>query len=315
MTVSWRNRFGRRALVGAGVAVLAAASMAAMAEPQCHTCSPSPPPPPPPPHNSCCQTPKNVVVNVPGVSVAAANVRVGASSTAFAAAGATATTAAGIVVSSGASGGASGFAFAGGGGGYYANAGVAQSSISNLTLDGGYDTRTVEEEVSSVETYCLDKLVEELQKRPVQAMCIDDKGTPHPASRTDDSTDVRSNYNGEIYRCIAGTHMQVTLGRVENGAATFATGESFECAKGEALWHSAGGNLSCRPQTPERNCNERSLLRKYGPGVKMIEVASKKTFCEPATRTNVTKVAKQVKTPRVIAAGDLVLDGGVGQGY
>lgn len=308
MTVSWRH-----IAVGAGVAAIAAMSLAAMADAQCGACRPPSPPPPPPPHNSCCQTPKNVVVNVPGVNVAAANVRLGASSTAYAAASANATTAAGIVVSSGASGG--GFAFAGGGGGYYANAGVAQSSISNLTLDGGYETRTVEEEIAMTETYCIDKIIEEMQMRPVQAMCVDDKGAPHPASRTDDSREVRPNFNGEIYRCVAGTHMQVTMGKVETGAATFATGETFECAKGEALWHAPGGKLSCRPQTPERNCNERSLLRKYGPGVKMVEVSARKTYCEPATRTNVSKVAKQVKVARTIAAGDLVLDGGVGQGY
>ncbi|HEV7690471.1 MAG TPA: hypothetical protein VGO52_06605 [Hyphomonadaceae bacterium] len=308
MTVSWRHT-----LIGTGVAALAAVSLAAVANAQCGTCRPPSPPPPPPPHNSCCQTPKNVVVNVPGVNVAAANVRVGASSTAYAAASASATTAAGIVVSSGASGG--GYAFGGGGGGYYSNSGVAQSSISNLTLDGGYETKTVEEEVAMTENYCIDKIIEDIQMRPVQAMCIDDKGTPHPASRTDDSRDVRSNFKGELYRCIAGTHMQVTMGKVENGAATFASGETFECAKGEALWHAPGGNLSCRPQAPERNCNERSLLRKYGPGVKMVEVSAKKTYCEPATRTNVQKVAKQVKVPRAIAAGDLALDGGVGQGY
>src|SRR5690242_16406569 len=100
MTVSWRNRLGRHTLVGTGVAALAALSLAAIADAQCGTCRPPSPPPPPPPHNSCCQTPKNVVVNVPGVNVAAANVYVGASSTAYASANATATTAAGIVVSS-----------------------------------------------------------------------------------------------------------------------------------------------------------------------------------------------------------------------
>ena len=47
----------------------------------------------------------------------------------------------------------------------------------------------------------------------------------------------------------------------------------------------------------------------------MVEVSGKKTYCEPATRTNVQKVAKLVKVPRAIAAGDLALDGGVGQGY
>ena len=305
MTVSWRHM-----LAGAGVAVLAAGGLSATGQsPGC--CRP-PSPPPPPPSNHCCQTPSNVVVNVPGVSVAAANVRVGASTSVIAAAGVSATTSAGVVVSGGSSGGA--YAF-GGGGGYYSNPGVSQSSISGLTLDGGYETKTVEEEIATTESYCLDRIIEEIKMRPVQAMCIDDKNTPHPASRVDGAVEVSPTFNGEIYRCIAGTHMQVTLGTVENGAASFASGETFSCVKGESLWHSKGGQLVCRPQAPERNCNERSLLRKYGPGVKMIEVASKKTWCEPATRTNVAKIAKQVKIPRAIAAGDLVLDGGVGQGY
>ena len=73
--------------------------------------------------------------------------------------------------------------------------------------------------------------------------------------------------------------------------------------------------MQCRTQTPERNCNERSLLRKYGPGVKLVKVSTKKTICEPATRQTMTKVVKEVKVARPIASGNLVLDGGVGQGY
>ncbi len=308
MSVSWRHM-----LAASGIAVLAAGGLSAMGEPQCRTCAPPPSPPPPPPHTSCCQTPRNLVVNVPGVSVAAANVRVGASTSVIAAAGVSTTLSSGVVVSGGASGGS--YVIGGGGGGVYVNPGVGSSSISGLQLDGGYDTRTVEEAVESTESYCIDRIIEELQVRPVQAMCVDDKNTPHPASRVDDEIQVDGQYNGEVYRCLAGSHMQVTLGKMENGAASFASGETFSCAKGESLWHARGGVLSCRPQIPERNCNERSLLRKFGPGVKLIEVAGKKAYCEPATRTKVTKVAREIKVPRAIAAGDLQLDGGVGQGY
>jgi hypothetical protein len=309
MGVSWRHM-----LAGASVAVAAAggltAAMSAVA--QCGGgCSPSPPPPPP--RNNCCNTPRNLIVNVPGVSVAAANVNVGATSTVVASAGVSTTLSSGVVVSGG--GSASGYAYGGGGGGFYSNPGVSQSSISGLAVNGGYDTTLVEEELSMTENYCIDKIVEELKVRPVQAMCVDDTNTPHPASRVDGGTEVDSNYNGEVYRCVAGSHMQVTLGQLVDGAATFTQGETFSCKKGEALWHTKGGQLACRPQTPERNCNERSLLRKYGPGVKLVEVASKKNICEPATRTKVTKVQKEVKVPRVIPPGNLVLDGGVGQGY
>lgn len=73
--------------------------------------------------------------------------------------------------------------------------------------------------------------------------------------------------------------------------------------------------VQCRTQSPERNCNERSLLRKYGPGVKLVEVTTKKTICEPATRQTMAKVVMEVKVAKPVAPGDLVLDRGVGQGY
>jgi hypothetical protein len=306
MNVSWRHM-----LAAGGIAVLGASGLTAVGQGSPGCCRPPSPPPPPP--NHCCQTPKNVVVNVPGVSVAAANVRVGASSMAIAQAGAASQAGAGSFASGGASAG--GIVFAGGGGGGYGNAGVTQSSISNLMLDGGYETRLVEEEVTAFENYCIDKIKEAIETRPVQALCIDDKNTPHPASRLDDGANVSANFQGELYRCIAGTHMQVTLGHLEGGSPSFASGETFSCRKGESLWHSRGGQLSCRTQTAERNCNERSLLRKFGPGVKLVQVASKSTICEPAQRTKVTKVAKEVKVSRAIAGGNLILDGGVGQGY
>jgi hypothetical protein len=108
--------------------------------------------------------------------------------------------------------------------------------------------------------------------------------------------------------------MQVTLGEMIDGKASFDTGETFSCGKGEALYHSRGGVLQCRIQA-ERDCNERSLLRKFGPGIKLVNMPSQKAICEPTRRQTVTKVVKEVKVPRPVATGSLVLDGGVGQGY
>lgn len=307
MNVSWRHM-----LAGAGVATFAATvALTAMGQ-QCNSCAPPSPPPPPPPVTNCCQAPRNITVNVPGVNVATANVNVGATSTVIASAGVSTTLSSGVVVSGGASAGAG---FFGGGGGSYSNPGVAQSTISGLAVDGGYETRLVEEAIRGTEEYCVDKIVEEFKTRPVQALCIDDRNTPHPASRVDGELSVTGNYNGELYRCVAGTHMQVTLGEMINGKASFDTGETFSCGKGEALYHSRGGVLQCRIQVAERNCNERSLLRKFGPGVKLVSMPVKKTICEPARRETITKVVKEVKVPRPVVAGDLVLDGGVGQGY
>ena len=307
MNVSWRHM-----LAGAGVATFAATvALTAMGQ-QCNSCAPPSPPPPPPPVTGCCQAPRNITVNVPGVNVATANVNVGATSTVVASAGVSTTLSSGVVVSGGASGGAS---FFGGGGGYYSNPGVAQSTINGLAVDGGYETRLVEEAIRGTEEYCVDKIVEEFRTRPVQALCIDDRNTPHPASRVDGELSVSGNYTGELYRCVAGTHMQVTLGEMIDGKANFDTGETFSCGKGEALYHSRGGVLQCRIQVAERNCNERSLLRKFGPGVKLVSMPVKKKICEPAKRETITKVVKEVKVPRPVVAGDLVLDGGVGQGY
>ena len=288
MNVSWRHM-----LAAASAAALAAGGVAVAGPPGgCHS-SCSPPPPPPPPSHGCCQTPSNLIVNVPGVSVATANVNVGATSTVVAAAGVSTTLSSGVVVSGG---GSAGSIVYGGGGGYYSNSAVPQSSIGNLNV--------------FAEDYCIDKIVEELQARPVQALCIDDANTPHPASRLDDAANVDANYEGEVFRCVAGTHMQVTVGHIKDGKASFDAGDTFSCVKGESLWHSKGGVLQCRMQTPERNCNERSLLRKFGPGVKIVQVATKKNFCEPAG-----KVAGATRIPRAVAAGSLVLDGGVGQGF
>lgn len=211
--------------------------------------------------------------------------------------------------------GAGAGAFFGGGGGYYSNPGVSQSTISGLSVEGGYETRLVEEDVLGFEEICVDKAVAEFRTRPVQALCIDDRNTPHPASRVDGESSVVTGYSGEIYRCMVGTRMQVTLGEMVNGAASFERGETFSCAKSEALFHTRGGELQCRPQTPERDCNERSLLRKSGPGIKLVSMPSQKLICEPTTRQTVTKVVKEVKVPLSVATGNLVLDGGVGQGY
>lgn len=308
MSVSWRHR-----LAGAGLATaIATVALTAVGQ-SCSTCGPVSPPPPPPPPGACCQAPRNLTVNVPGVNVATANIRVGATSLAVASANASSMATAGVYGQTSASGGAG--VFFGGGGGYYSNPGVAASTISNLTVNGGYETKLVEEELRGIEEICVDRIVEQMHTRPVQAVCIDDRNTPHPASRVDGKISVDARQSGEIYRCMAGTHMQVTVGEMVEGKTSFDKADTFSCAKGEALWHGAGGVIQCRRQTPERDCNERSLLRKYGPGVKLVQVATKKTICEPTMRPTINKVFKEVKVARPVAAGNLVLDGGVGQGY
>lgn len=119
----------------------------------------------------------------------------------------------------------------------------------------------------------------------IQAICIDATGNPHPASQTFAGA-VREDYDGEIYRCIAGTSMRYTL-----------DGRSYDCAQGQALWY-RDGRVECRQQIARRACNERSLLRRFGPGDKMVRIRDTET--------------REVRTETTFN-GAMTMDGGVGQ--
>ena len=121
----------------------------------------------------------------------------------------------------------------------------------------------------------------------IQAICLDATNNPHPASQTFAGRDVGHDYRGEIYRCMSGTRMRYTV-----------DGRSYDCAQGEALWYE-NNRVECRPQIARRPCNERSLLRRFGPGDKIVRVRDTE---ERATRTETT------------FNGAMTMDGGVGQG-
>jgi hypothetical protein len=121
-----------------------------------------------------------------------------------------------------------------------------------------------------------------IEKVVIQAFCFDTKEVPHPASQVFAEREIAESYSGEVYRCIAGAHMQVTIAPFRE-EISFANGKTLVCHEGEALWYSAGGgegmreseggragHLACRPQIPARDCNERSLLRRFGAGIKVL---------------------------------------------
>lgn len=203
-----------------------------------------------------------------------------------------------------------------GGGGYFSVPGVAPTTIGALNVEGNVETylETITEEVATTEEYCEETVSMSRAMRAVQAVCIDDKGAPHPASQVIGEKKISGTYGGEVFRCMAGTHMQVTLGSVDKGHSSFAHGETFSCRKGEALVHKAGGHLACSPQKPQRSCNERSLLRRHGPGIKLIESTVKAKTCIPKTRTVMRPVQRQVERVRQVKGQPMVFDGGVGQG-
>lgn len=263
----------------------------------------------------CCNNrPSGHGVVVPGVNVAGPNVTITGSNVRVNQGSVITSTQSYLSTSVASS--SSGGVYASGGGGYYAAQAVKPTSIGALNVEGGDETyfETVTEKVPTTEEYCVDQISVQKALKPVQAVCLDDKGTPHPASRIDSSQRVAPGYSGELYRCMAGTSMMVTLGSVEDGKTSFAHGQSFACQKGEALVHQPGGDLVCKPQAPQRDCNERSLLRRHGPGVKVVETSSRVSTCVPQTRTVLKTVQKQVERTRITAAKPMVFDGGVGQG-
>jgi hypothetical protein len=210
------------------------------------SCGCTPPPccaPPTPPSPPCCSPVQNIVV--PGVNVFVApsvNVQVNASAGASAEAGASAQTQ----------------TYVGGGG---SASMIGPGPVTSLNLDvGGMERSAYEAERTRVE------------KVVIQAFCFDDKDVPHPASQTSPDRDIDEMFDGELYRCIAGAHMQVTIAPWAE-KISFEGGKTLACAKGEALYHIAGkggGKLECRKQIPARDCNERSLLRRFGAGIKVL---------------------------------------------
>jgi hypothetical protein len=221
-------------------------------------CGCKPPPPPPPPHDCGCHhqppgnnvnvnTKLNVVtnVNVNVVQQQDNRIDVRQQANVMGAFNATQTQA----------------QVTGGGGGSASFISAGPVTAVNLGVGGE------EREAYEAERTRMEKVV-------IQAFCFDDKDVPHPASQVQPDREIAEGYEGEVYRCIAGTHMQVTIAQWRE-QISFEGGQTLTCRKGEALWHSAGqggGRLVCKPQIPARDCNERSLLRRFGAGIKILTI-------------------------------------------
>lgn len=177
-------------------------------------------------------------------------------------------------------GSGSGAVYYGGGYGNWSQTPGIPSTL-GLNVHGG--------EERGYESYEASRLV--TREVEVQAVCIDDKGVPHPASQVFGGRSVEGGYTGEVYRCIAGTRLQY-----------IADGKSYDCGKNDALWHE-GGRLECRRQKAARACNERSLLRKFGAGSKLLTLTTTETY--RAER-------EVVKQSSATWSSQVVFDGGVG---
>ena len=237
-------------LIGGAAPEDAQAQCCAPPPPPC--CAPPPPccvppPPPPPPQPPCCVPGHNE--NIPGVNLFVAPqviVNASASGQAVAAAGARAGAGAESVV----------FVGGGGGGGFYSP--PVPTGVLQLNVDGGKRMKRVAYEASR----------EVFKKVVIRAVCIDDRQVPHPASQIGPDRDIGEAYDGEIYRCLAGSFLQVTWAEWLD-KADFEGGKTIVCKKGEALWYGAG-EMKCRPASRQRDCFERSLLRRFGAGIKVL---------------------------------------------
>jgi hypothetical protein len=255
---------------------------------QCGSCTPPTPPccvptppcnctPPAPPQ--CCAPGHNI--NIPSVNVnVASTVVVNASAGAVAGAG------------SRAGAGSTVFYGGGGGGGGYAPP-MASGVIQGLNVEGQRRMKRSSYEASRSKTV----------RVVIQAFCMDDREIPHPASQVTPDRDIDDAYDNELYRCIAGTRMQATIAEY-TGKIDFAGGKTLACRKNDALYHAPGGKVECRPQRPARDCNERSLLRRFGAGIKILTMV--------ITETYTAYREEEESSGSSAIAGAMSLDGGVG---
>ncbi len=289
------------------IAAVAGSVMAAAAASAAAQHGPTPVSPPPPSHNPCCQHPGGPNVHAPNIHIGGPNIHVGGPNihvggvhlnshvninvTASASASAMATAMGGANAGAGAGGNT--FIYSGGG---YIGGGTAPAAtaLTGLRIAGSSYELIEEERTRWVEGW-----------RVVHVVCVDDTGTPHPASRPDPSERVDAHYDGEIFRCMSGTALHATIGWREHGDDRFEGGDVIHCRKGEALRHAPGGALSCATQEPRRNCNERSLLRLHGPGVKLVYYRYEEVYTETVRRESARSE---------VSSMTLMLNGGVG-GY
>ena len=200
---------------------------------------------------------KSIVINKSGseadaaaLAVAIAQSSASASVNVFGSAGASASAGAG------ASAGSTTFV---GGGGY------AETPSMNI----GGDLGTISVEIAApaaAPQQCVEQDATVI--KAILALCVSADHHEFPASHMVADTWIEASYEGEVARCIAGSHLKVNVGQVvqssEGLAATQSSGQVLECADHEALRHYKDGMLKCAPAVKVPDCTERTNLRKYG---------------------------------------------------
>jgi hypothetical protein len=115
--------------------------------------------------------------------------------------------------------------------------------------------------------------------KALHAICVAADGHEFPASHMVGDTWINNGYEGELARCLPGSHLKVVIGAVtqssEGLAGSFSSGQTLECAPHEALRHFKDGMLKCAVAQPVPDCTERTNLRRYGTGDMFISYRTK----------------------------------------
>jgi hypothetical protein len=96
----------------------------------------------------------------------------------------------------------------------------------------------------------------------VSAVCLDARGMPHPAVQTFGERVTPADFEGELFRCLAGTRLRYDVDRAVR-----------DCTAGEALWFGDGA-VSCRAARESTREQDRDLLRRFGAGSKLVRLAA-----------------------------------------
>lgn len=145
--------------------------------------------------------------------------------------------------------------------------------------------------------------------KAIHAICVSGDGHEFPASHMLGDTWINSSYEGEVARCIPGSHLKIVMGKVtqstEGMATSNASGQVLQCAAHEALRHYKDGVLKCAPATPVPDCTERTNLRRYGTGDMFFTYRSKiclETREEYAEQTTPVDAANQSRSRAHVTA-------------
>lgn len=191
-----------------------------------------------------------------------------------------------------------------------AQASASSSSSANVVVysgGGSYESVTINNhggEIGQVQTQAACEMQEATVVKAIHAVCISEEGREFPASHMFGETWIEFAFEGEVARCIPGSHLKVVIGDVlqsdQGMAGTYQNGTVLECAEHEALRHFKDGMLKCAPAVPVPDCTERTNLRRYGTGDMFFSYRSQ--VCVTSTRT----------AQRELDVTGMTLEGGVG---